>query len=863
MSEVFKKNLQKYYDCNLKIVPTNGKVPQLKNWQFDSPKSVEEFLEKSNSYTTGGALVCGYEASGIVVVDVDPRNGGLQSFEALKNRFPDLLSTVIVDTPSGGFHLYYRSDFQMPKLQSFLRGIDFQGENSLANIPGSRHPNGKLYKFRSGHELGSIEIARLPNKFRDLLLSEKELPINQTADFVQIVEGTRNETLFKYASKLIGDGLPAALLIEKIAIMNQVKCVPPLSSKEVEAICKSCLKSAKRFYSIVDGGFAVGGENISNFHLRITTKVSKDDGENREDHYVLEGAYATGETIEPFTISAAQFHSGDFLRMLDVKAIVRVGAYMEDHVIAAIKSISDDIKTDWIYSHTGFRKIDNRWVYLHSDGAITAEGNDPSLKVDLGMPQLKPYKMEFEADKEIEKDCIKAVFDFLDLAPDRITFAIIGMNFRAPTASIKLITTILFFCGITGCFKSVMAALKLSFFGSGFNYDKLTANFECTPNSLEKMAYTIKDMPFVIDDLAPDGTLKDSQQKSKTAIRYVRTAGNGEGSARGRLTKDYKLKTSFYPRCQTDMTGEDVPPGQSIIARLLALSFEQNLINLKNLTKAQDLAASGVYVKAMTSYISWLCGRYEKVQADVPKRLIDLRSQSSNLSGHKRTPEAIANLALGFEMFLQFAVEKEILTDEDAKKYENRAWAAFKVIDENQRSFLKSEDPCQNFINYLRSAMLMGKSHMKNYTNTKLPPFDYEAFGWFHDSISGELKPKGSAIGWVDLLGEEIIFDPGGAFLVAQEVARAQGTSINLSQDTLWRRLGERGFILKSDSDGRNTIKRSPEDEKRKRFIIFRNFDLFMDEKMNSTYRSQVDKETKESISALNNWQKKRSDAAK
>ena len=75
--------------------------------------------------------------------------------------------------------------------------------------------------------------------------------------------------------------------------------------------------------------------------------------------------------------------------------------------------------------------------------------------------------------------------------------------------------------------------------------------------------------------------------------------------------------------------------------------------------------------------------------------------------------------------------------------------------------------------------------------------------------------------------------------MVAQEIARAQGGSINLTRDTMWKRLGEGGYILKSESEGKNTLKRTPVGSDRSRFVIFKNFDLFMNTGMDSSEREQ------------------------
>ncbi len=48
-------------------------------------------------------------ASGVVVIDIDPRHGGDREFAKLKQRFGLLPRTLTCDTGGGGQHYYFRA----------------------------------------------------------------------------------------------------------------------------------------------------------------------------------------------------------------------------------------------------------------------------------------------------------------------------------------------------------------------------------------------------------------------------------------------------------------------------------------------------------------------------------------------------------------------------------------------------------------------------------------------------------------------------------------------------------------------------------------------------------------------------------
>src|SRR5262249_57001791 len=97
----------------------------------------------------------------------------------------------------------------------------------------------------------------------------------------------------------------------------------------------------------------------------------------------------------------------------------------------------------------------------------------------------------------------------------------------------------------------------------------LPASWSSTGNALEGLAFTAKDALLVVDDFCPTGSTGDVQRYHKEADRLFRGQGNRAG--RQRMRADTTLRPDKPPRGLALSTGEDVPRGQSLRARLLVL----------------------------------------------------------------------------------------------------------------------------------------------------------------------------------------------------------------------------------------------------------------------------------------------------
>lgn len=88
--------------------------------------------------------------SGILVVDIDPRNGGVESLKQLMQDLGPLPKDVMAHTGGGGWHIFLRHPGTDQKLRgSIAPGIDIKNDGMVV-VPPSLHKSGTQYKWRQG-----------------------------------------------------------------------------------------------------------------------------------------------------------------------------------------------------------------------------------------------------------------------------------------------------------------------------------------------------------------------------------------------------------------------------------------------------------------------------------------------------------------------------------------------------------------------------------------------------------------------------------------------------------------------------------------------------------------------------------------
>lgn len=151
------------------------KHPKNSSWEHTPIWEDEqiEVMELTGAFDTGYGVLC----NDLIVIDVDARNGGIESYTRLLNDFPSIgFCDYIVETGSGGGskHLYFRKPKDCPPLKSHhnnYKGIDFKNSGYVVGA-GSKHISGRYYKAVVGTP---YDICDAPIELINLL--EKEVII--------------------------------------------------------------------------------------------------------------------------------------------------------------------------------------------------------------------------------------------------------------------------------------------------------------------------------------------------------------------------------------------------------------------------------------------------------------------------------------------------------------------------------------------------------------------------------------------------------------------------------------------------------------------------------------------------------------
>ena len=237
-----------------------GKHPREREWTQrgrDVREALAQFRQAYGSNFNIGVLTG--PASGVLVIDVDPKSGGLETLASWVEEHGPLPKTLTVLTGRfgdvRGKHLYFRyPDFPMGnKVGTLGDGIDVRGKGGMVVAPGSLHKSGVIY------ECEDIEapVSELPEWLADKLKTEstskegkperrgkteKASPRQET-----VGEGGRNDFLFRRAIWFLKAGTQPEGLLERLQEENTTVCNPPLDEEELERIAEGAVRYADAF----------------------------------------------------------------------------------------------------------------------------------------------------------------------------------------------------------------------------------------------------------------------------------------------------------------------------------------------------------------------------------------------------------------------------------------------------------------------------------------------------------------------------------------------------------------------------------------------------------------------------------------
>jgi hypothetical protein len=510
---------------------------------------------------------------------------------------------------------------------------------------------------------------------------------------------------------------------------------------------------------------------LANFIVKPEAEVIRDNGQDITRSFKLSAYQFKKQLPELADVEAEKFASLNFIiPTWGMNMRVSTSPNTTTRLRDAIQALSSNIPVNKVFTHTGWREIDKKAIYLHAAGAVGCG----SAIVELE-GKLANYKLPDKQDTAAYRGAAKMVIEFLKLGPSHIVFSLLSC------VSLSILchfmkkagcepSFILFMLGKTGTFKSTVAALTLNFFGSEFNLRNLPGSIaKDTANALEKNGFLLKDSLFVVDDLFPSGD-KSDMQKIKANFQAL-SRGYGDRTGRTRMNYDLTIRKPYIPRGMCLITGEDIPDiGQSGAARNLILKISEGDINVGLLTMLQDDKEKlSIFTRG---FIEWLSTQADILPSCLEAKFKQYRSKATATGQHRRMPEIVAFLSTGFDMVMEYM--NYIGAIDCLDRASENAYKVFQDICKKQQDEMTSDTPVQRFITAIQELIVSRGIYVKSIAEAP-------------DQWGGDL------VGFYD--AEFYYMFPGPLYGKIRKFYEDQGNVFPLTKNGLYDALREKGVI--------------------------------------------------------------------
>lgn len=571
-------------------------------------------------------------------------------------------------------------------------------------------------------------------------------------------------------------------------------------------------------YDIIDGWTVVYQFNpktgqltpspLANAAFTIEELVIYDNGSgDMRREYAISGKEETGKPLATCPVPTAEYEGMKWIYEHYPQIILSAGRSTKDQLREAIQHQSGRYPHRIIYEHTGWRNVDGRWVYLTSNGALglpPKEDRMIEIEVDLRLGRSDTHMAGFTLPTEPKEpaEAIRASLAMWHLVEHYgVTISYWAAAWLAPLSPFLPADFGIWPYGKTGSFKSVFAALSQAHFGGYWagrdGRLKLPSNFISTVNNISMNAFIAKDILLVVDDYAPGNTERERRERDEVASRLLRSLGNK--AARGRMRDGRRFQADFPPRCLAMITAEDLPPGQSILARGIGVrvpalppkgSPERTAIETR-VSRAQESEAP-LYSHAMAAFILWIQRHWGELEEKLPVAVVENHKRLTG-TGHARLADAFAKLLTAVDTALYFAQDAGSITDSQARDRQAIARSALQQVMAEHSSHIEALDPVEIFQETLREQLDAREWYLNPKDAPEETPYDWRAHAW--------------CSGWMD---ESFIYLLPKAVNRIIEIYTKSGVPFPISRTTLYNRLKEGGILVGVGTEFVGSVNTSP-----------------------------------------------------
>lgn len=508
-----------------------GKHPVTKHGVKDASKSKKQIQKWWKKHPTANVAVATGKKSGIVVFDIDPRNGGTESLKVLKAKLGKLPKTIKSKTGGNGVHYFF--EYPDDDMKTHMgrngkwAGIDIMSDGGYVIVPPSVHKTGGAYEWINAPkntELRPIRAAWLKG-IRRISDKGKKATRSNGAGVTgnTVLEGNRNNTLTQIAGTLSNKGLSRQAIMAALLEENRVRCKPPLDKTEVKKIAKSISRYAS------GGKFA----EISDPSYRLAKIVLAEQfGDGRFLKYTPDGQFWKYDGNGLWENLSEKVLEGEILEV-----IRRHSSEVHHKFTTAMKDVLQLLRAELATSEDVFRlrskalpviNCTNGTVWFNSDGSHEFKPHHPEdfltyiipVEYDASAqcPRFREVLLEIFGRSSAPKSMSRHWFEIMGyiLQPSRkspLVVILFGTGANGKTALYRVLVELL---GWDRVFSGSVVSLEKDRFGTGNLFGKLL---------------------FVDDDVSegiqlPDGALKkyseeklvSGEKKYRDPIQFLNRA---------------------------------------------------------------------------------------------------------------------------------------------------------------------------------------------------------------------------------------------------------------------------------------------------------------------------------------------------
>lgn len=234
-----------YAEIGMAVIPLHGKKPFFENWPETATRDPGMISRWWTQEPTANIGIATGSKSNVFVVDIDPRNGGRDSWEELLEQHGPIPDTRQVVTGGGGTHIYFRYPaVKVPGIAGLWPGIDIKSDGGQVVAPPSIHPDThQRYEWDGLAEFDDQPLAEAPDWLLDEF-AKRQRPAKKELKAlpVKIPKGVQHYTLVSLAGTLRRMGLDAEEMYGAVQSVNERRCERPGAAQNIRDICESMMR---------------------------------------------------------------------------------------------------------------------------------------------------------------------------------------------------------------------------------------------------------------------------------------------------------------------------------------------------------------------------------------------------------------------------------------------------------------------------------------------------------------------------------------------------------------------------------------------------------------------------------------------